>query len=48
MFAVCDKSCDGCNGDGPDMCDKCAEGYLYNEEKGMCIGESMIHAHTQE
>ncbi|XP_033224133.1 cysteine-rich with EGF-like domain protein 2 isoform X2 [Belonocnema kinseyi] len=23
----CDKSCNGCNGDGPDMCMKCADGH---------------------
>ncbi|CAB0018883.1 unnamed protein product [Nesidiocoris tenuis] len=23
----CDRSCDGCTGDGPDMCVKCAEGH---------------------
>lgn len=24
---ACDKSCNGCNGDGPDMCIACAEGF---------------------
>lgn len=27
MCAPCDKSCDGCHGDGPDMCRRCAKGY---------------------
>ncbi|GFS51611.1 cysteine-rich with EGF-like domain protein 2-A [Trichonephila inaurata madagascariensis] len=27
----CDKSCDGCRGDGPDMCEKCAKGFTYQE-----------------
>lgn len=31
----CDKACDGCTGDGPDMCEKCAEGYI--KEKDMCV-----------
>lgn len=31
----CDRACDGCNGDGPDMCLKCAKGY--NLEKGNCV-----------
>jgi len=30
----CDKSCDGCDGDGPDMCEKCADGYELRD--GMC------------
>ncbi|XP_015916835.1 cysteine-rich with EGF-like domain protein 2 [Parasteatoda tepidariorum] len=32
---ACDKSCDGCTGDGPDMCIKCASGYTY--EDPLCI-----------
>lgn len=31
----CDRGCDGCRGDGPDMCLRCAKGY--NEEKGLCV-----------
>ncbi|CAL1276430.1 unnamed protein product [Larinioides sclopetarius] len=31
----CDKSCDGCKGDGPDMCEKCAKGYTFQEP--LCI-----------
>lgn len=31
----CDRSCNGCEGDGPDMCKKCAEGYELRE--GKCI-----------
>jgi hypothetical protein len=34
----CDKSCLGCTGDGPDMCDKCADGYELRD--GMCTGKS--------
>jgi len=33
----CDKSCDGCYGDGPDMCEKCAAGYILIDK--LCIGE---------
>lgn len=33
----CDKSCDGCDGDGPDMCEKCADGYELRD--GMCAGK---------
>lgn len=33
----CDKSCDGCDGDGPDMCEKCSSGYEYRE--GICAGK---------
>lgn len=31
----CDRSCYGCTGDGPDMCVKCAEGYVLQD--GLCI-----------
>ncbi|MPC32037.1 Cysteine-rich with EGF-like domain protein 2 [Portunus trituberculatus] len=34
----CDKACDGCNGDGPDMCERCAEGFIL--EKDMCVDNS--------
>ncbi|CAG5035277.1 unnamed protein product [Parnassius apollo] len=33
----CDKSCDGCHGDGPDMCRKCAKGYSKKGE--FCIAD---------
>lgn len=36
----CDKSCDGCTGDGPDMCNKCADGY--HEKDNICISKSTI------
>ncbi|XP_054721878.1 cysteine-rich with EGF-like domain protein 2 [Uloborus diversus] len=31
----CDKACNGCSGDGPDMCETCAEGYVFQEP--LCI-----------
>lgn len=31
----CDRACDGCHGDGPDMCLRCAKGY--NLDKGNCV-----------
>ncbi|KAL3289976.1 hypothetical protein HHI36_023357 [Cryptolaemus montrouzieri] len=31
----CDRSCHSCTGDGPDMCKKCAEGYILKDN--MCI-----------
>lgn len=34
LFAECDKACDGCNGDGPDMCLQCGENYELKE--GFC------------
>lgn len=33
----CDRSCESCDGDGPDMCKKCAEGFELRE--GKCTGE---------
>ena len=38
----CDKSCIGCEGDGPDMCEKCADGYELRE--GMCTGELIVNS----
>ncbi|CAG0882775.1 unnamed protein product [Cyprideis torosa] len=32
----CDKSCDGCDGHGPDFCLECAKGFERDEE-GICI-----------
>lgn len=32
----CDRSCDGCDGDGPDMCKQCAVNYRLRD--GKCIG----------
>ncbi|XP_045481397.1 cysteine-rich with EGF-like domain protein 2 [Harmonia axyridis] len=29
----CDRSCQSCTGDGPDMCDKCAEGYIMKHKR---------------
>lgn len=35
VCTACDKSCEGCHGDGPDMCRKCAKGYSKKGE--FCI-----------
>lgn len=32
----CDKSCKGCIGDGPDLCNECADGFELRE--GLCTG----------
>ena len=32
----CDRSCEGCTGDGPDMCQKCADNYQMKD--GKCSG----------
>ncbi|KPJ19962.1 Cysteine-rich with EGF-like domain protein 2 [Papilio machaon] len=34
---ACDKSCEGCHGDGPDLCRKCAKGYSKKGE--LCIAD---------
>ncbi|TRY68225.1 hypothetical protein TCAL_05218 [Tigriopus californicus] len=34
----CDKACNGCEGDGPDSCLVCAEGFVKNKD-GLCITE---------
>jgi len=41
----CDKSCDGCHGDGPDMCTRCAEDYKL--EGNVCVSERPDHQETQ-
>lgn len=33
----CDKSCTGCTGDGPDMCLRCANGYVF--VNNVCVDE---------
>lgn len=35
----CDKSCIGCSGDGPDLCDQCAIGFELRD--GMCLGRTL-------
>lgn len=37
----CHKSCDGCDGDGPDMCKTCKEGYILQDE--LCVDLESIH-----
>ncbi|XP_046671643.1 cysteine-rich with EGF-like domain protein 2 [Homalodisca vitripennis] len=34
---VCDPSCDTCTGDGPDMCEKCAPGFVLKDN--LCVNE---------
>lgn len=36
----CDRSCDGCSGDGPDMCNNCAAGYMFSDN--MCVDSSNV------
>ena len=38
LFIDCDKACNGCNGDGPDMCIQCAEGH--HKKDNICISTS--------
>ena len=35
----CDAACQTCHGDGPDSCIECAEGYVKNEQSGLCISD---------
>ncbi|XP_064483431.1 cysteine-rich with EGF-like domain protein 2 isoform X2 [Ornithodoros turicata] len=35
----CDRACASCTGDGPDMCVKCADGYILKDK--MCIEEKL-------
>lgn len=36
----CDRSCQSCTGDGPDMCLKCAKGYTLKDN--MCVDEQQM------
>lgn len=42
----CDKACNGCTGDGPDMCIKCAEGY--SKKDNLCINSDLLGRKKQE
>ncbi|KAL1130167.1 hypothetical protein AAG570_013105 [Ranatra chinensis] len=32
---ACDRACESCHGDGPDMCEKCAQGYILKDH--ICV-----------
>ncbi|KAI4478688.1 hypothetical protein M0804_011716 [Polistes exclamans] len=36
----CDKACNGCTGDGPDMCIKCADGH--HKKDNLCINSDLL------
>ncbi|XP_015510300.1 cysteine-rich with EGF-like domain protein 2 [Neodiprion pinetum] len=36
----CDKACDGCTGDGPDMCIKCIEGH--RKKDNICVDSDLL------
>lgn len=42
----CDVACDGCTGDGPDMCIKCAEGYLKTDN--VCMNTDILERKWKE
>lgn len=39
-ITACDQACDGCHGDGPDMCTKCATGYVLHDN--ICTGKMAL------
>lgn len=39
-FVGCDKACNGCTGDGPDMCIKCADDHY--KKDNFCISTYFI------
>ncbi|KAJ8679280.1 hypothetical protein QAD02_015067 [Eretmocerus hayati] len=43
---ACDRACDGCSGDGPDMCDKCAEGF--NKKGNLCVNTDILGRKSTE
>lgn len=40
LLAACDKACESCEGDGPDMCTRCAQGYTLQDN--MCVGTYIL------
>ncbi|XP_017794462.1 PREDICTED: cysteine-rich with EGF-like domain protein 2 [Habropoda laboriosa] len=42
----CDRACNGCTGDGPDMCIKCADGYY--KKDNLCINSDILGRKQQE
>lgn len=40
LLAACDRACETCEGDGPDMCIKCAQGYILQDI--MCVGTYIL------
>lgn len=42
----CDPACNGCHGDGPDMCLNCAEGYKLHDN--ICINTKVKSPHSNE
>lgn len=38
---ACDQACDGCHGDGPDMCTKCANGYVLRDN--ICVDKKAVN-----
>lgn len=36
LLAACDRACESCEGDGPDMCTRCAQGYTLQDN--VCVG----------
>ena len=40
LLAACDRACESCEGDGPDMCTKCAQGYTLQDN--VCVGTYIL------
>lgn len=45
FISDCDRSCNGCDGDGPDNCFACAKGYFLNDN--MCQGEPFCNVFSE-
>ncbi|XP_014233062.1 cysteine-rich with EGF-like domain protein 2 [Trichogramma pretiosum] len=43
---ACDRACDGCYGDGPDMCEKCAERFI--KKDNICVDTDILGRKSQE
>ncbi|XP_012265730.2 cysteine-rich with EGF-like domain protein 2 [Athalia rosae] len=42
----CDKACDGCTGDGPDMCIKCVDGH--RKKDNICVDSDLLGRKRKE
>jgi len=40
LLAACDRACESCEGDGPDMCSRCAQGYTLQDN--VCVGTYIL------
>ena len=40
LLAACDRACESCEDEGPDMCTRCAQGYMLQDN--VCVGTYIL------